>query len=57
VAERRTLVEVLDLHGPDDVLVLDGAYLAAWPVALLNARGIRFVMHGDNDNDNDNDSG
>ena len=49
VAERNMLVEALDLLGPDDVLVLDRGYPAAWLVALLNARGIRFVMRCDND--------
>ena len=48
VAERRMLVEVLDVLGPDDVLVLDRGYPAAWLIALLNARGIRFVMRCDN---------
>jgi hypothetical protein len=48
VAERCMLVEALDLLGPDDVLVLDRGYPAAWLVALLNARGIRFVMRCDN---------
>lgn len=48
VAERRMLVEALDVLGPDDVLVLDRGYPAAWLVALLNARGIRFVMRCDN---------
>jgi Transposase DDE domain len=49
VAERSMLVEALDLLGPDDVLVLDRGYPAAWLVALLNAHGIRFVMRCDND--------
>lgn len=49
VAERHMLVEALELLGPDDVLVLDRGYPAAWLVALLNARGIRFVMRCDND--------
>lgn len=49
VAERSMLVEALGLLGPDDVLVLDRGYPAAWLVALLNARGIRFVMRCDND--------
>lgn len=48
VAERGTLVEALDLLGPDDVPVLDQGCPAAWLVALLNARGIRFVMRCDN---------
>jgi hypothetical protein len=48
VGERSMLVEALDALGPDDVLVLDRGYPAAWLVALLNARGIRFVMRCDN---------
>jgi hypothetical protein len=32
------LVEALDLLSPDDVLVLDRGYPAAWLVALLGAR-------------------
>jgi len=48
VAERRMLVEALDVLGPDDVLVLDRGYPAAWLIALLDARGIRFVMRCDN---------
>ena len=48
VAERHMLVEALDVLGPDDVLVLDRGYPAAWLIALLNARGIRFVMRCDN---------
>src|SRR5471032_2765596 len=49
VAERNMLMEALDLLGPDDVLVLDRGYPSAWLVALLTARGIRFVMRCDND--------
>ena len=49
LAERSMLVEALDALGPDDVLVLDRGYPAAWLVALLNAKGIRFVMRCDND--------
>ena len=49
VAERAMLMEALEVLGPDDVLVLDRGYPAAWLVALLNARGIRFVMRCDND--------
>lgn len=49
VAERSMLMEALDQLGPDDVLVLDRGYPAAWLVALLMARGIRFVMRCDND--------
>lgn len=48
-AERQMLVEALDLLGPDDVLVLDRGYPAAWLVALLNERGIRYCMRCDND--------
>ena len=48
VGERSMLVEALDCLGPDDVLVLDRGYPAAWLVALLNARGIHFVMRCDN---------
>ena len=49
VGERNMLCEALDLLGPDDVVVLDRGYPAAWLVALLTARGIRFVMRCDND--------
>ncbi len=35
VAERRILVEALDVLGPDDVLVLDRGYPAAWLIALF----------------------
>ena len=48
-SERQMLVEALDLLGPHDVLVLDRGYPAAWLVALLNERGIRFCMRCDND--------
>jgi hypothetical protein len=48
-SERQMLVEALDLLGPDDVLVLDRGYPAAWLVAVLNERGIRFCMRCDND--------
>ena len=48
-AERQMLVEALELLGPDDVLVLDRGYPAAWLVALLSERGIRFCMRCDND--------
>ncbi len=43
------LMEALDQLGPDDVLVLDRGYPAAWLLALLSARGIRFVMRCEND--------
>jgi hypothetical protein len=49
VSERAMLMESLEALGPDDVLVLDRGYPAAWLVALLNARGIRFVMRCDSD--------
>jgi hypothetical protein len=48
VGERSMLVEALGCLGPNDLLVLDRGYPAAWLVALLNARGIRFVMRCDN---------
>ena len=48
-SERQMLVESLDRLGPDDVLVLDRGYPAAWLVALLNERGIRWCMRCDND--------
>lgn len=48
-SERQMLVEALDLLGPSDVLVLDRGYPAAWLVALLCERGIRFCMRCDND--------
>ena len=48
VSERAMLMEALAALGPDDVLVLDRGYPATWVVALLNARGIRFVMRCDN---------
>ena len=48
VAERSMLVEALDLLDPDDVLVLDRGYPAAWLVSLLVKRSIRFVMRCDN---------
>lgn len=46
-SERAMLAEALDALGPDDVLLLDRGYPAAWLVNLLNARGIRFVMRCD----------
>ncbi len=48
-SERQMLVEALDLLDPHDVLVLDRGYPAAWLVALLCERGIRFCMRCDND--------
>jgi hypothetical protein len=47
-SERAMLIEALDLLGPEDVLVLDRGYPASWLVALLIARGIRFVIRCDN---------
>ena len=49
VGERSMLMDALDVLGPDDVLVLDRGYPAAWLVALLNECGIRFVIRCDND--------
>lgn len=48
-SERAMLVEALDALGPDDVLVLDRGYPASWLLALLNRRGIRYVIRCDND--------
>lgn len=48
-SERQRLVEALDLLQPNDVLVLDRGYPAAWLLARLCERGIRFCMHCDND--------
>ena len=46
-SERAMLVEALDKLGPDDVLLLDRGYPAAWLINLLSERGIRFVMRCD----------
>jgi Transposase DDE domain len=46
-SERAMLVEALDKLQPGDVLLLDRGYPAAWLVALLCERGIRFVMRCD----------
>lgn len=46
--ERAMLVEALEHLGPDDVLVLDRGYPAAWLVSLLIAKGIRFCVRCDN---------
>lgn len=46
-SERAMLTEAIDKLGPDDVLLLDRGYPAAWLINLLNARGIRFVMRCD----------
>lgn len=48
ISERAMLMEALDALGPDDVLVLDRGYPAAWLVAVLQARGIRYCMRCDN---------
>lgn len=45
--ERTMLVQALDTLGPDDVLLLDRGYPAAWLVQLLQERGIRFIMRCD----------
>jgi hypothetical protein len=50
VSERQMLFEALDLLGPDDVLVLDRGYPAAWLVAYLNEKNIRFCMRCDKAN-------
>ena len=46
-SERAMLANALDKLGPEDVLLLDRGYPAAWLVNLLNERGIRFVMRCD----------
>lgn len=46
-SERAMLVEALDKLGPDDVLLLDRGYPAAWLINLLNDRDIRFIMRCD----------
>jgi Transposase DDE domain len=48
-SERAMLVQALHKLGPDDVLLLDRGYPAAWLVQLLNERGVKFVMRCDND--------
>jgi len=50
VAERQMLFEALEHLEADDVLVLDRGYPAAWLVALLNERGIRYCMRCDKAN-------
>jgi hypothetical protein len=45
--ERAMLVNALDALGPDDVLLLDRGYPAAWLINLLAQRGIRFIMRCD----------
>ena len=46
-AERAMLMQALDCLGPDDVLLLDRGYPAAWLVSILCERGIRFCMRCD----------
>lgn len=43
-SERAMLANALDKRSPGDVLLLDSGYSAAWPVNLLDARGLRFVI-------------
>jgi len=43
-AERQMLFEALSCLGPDDVLILDRGYPAAWLVAYLTEHNIRFCM-------------
>ena len=43
-AERQMLFESLSCLGPDDVLILDRGYPAAWLVAYLTEHNIRFCM-------------
>lgn len=47
VSERSMLMEALDKLGPEDVLLLDRGYPAAWLVNVLVERGIRFVIRCD----------
>lgn len=46
-SERAMLMQALDCLGPDDVLLLDRGYPAAWLVSLLCERRIRFCMRCD----------
>ena len=46
-SERAMLAEALDRLGPDDLLLLDRGYPAAWLVHMLQQRGIRYVMRCD----------
>jgi len=46
-SERAMLMQALGCLGPDDVLLLDRGYPAAWLVSLLCERGIRFCMRCD----------
>lgn len=45
--ERAMLVQALDKLEPDDVLLLDRGYPAAWLINLLSERGVRFIMRCD----------
>jgi hypothetical protein len=46
-SERAMLMQALECLGPDDVLLLDRGYPAAWLVSILCERGIRFCMRCD----------
>ena len=46
-SERAMLVQALDKLAPDDVLLLDRGYPAAWLINLLSERGVRFIMRCD----------
>jgi Transposase DDE domain len=50
VSERQMLFEALECLRPDDVLVLDRGYPAAWLVAHLTEQKIRFCMRCDKGN-------
>lgn len=50
VSERQMLFEALACLGPDDLLVLDRGYPAAWLVAYLTEKKIRFCMRCDKNN-------
>jgi hypothetical protein len=50
VSERQMLFEALACLAPDDVLVLDRGYPAAWLVAYLTEHKIRFCMRCDKRN-------
>jgi hypothetical protein len=50
VSERQMLFEALTCLAPDDVLVLDRGYPAAWLVAYLTENKIRFCMRCDKRN-------
>jgi len=49
-AERQMLFEALSCLGPDDVLILDRGYPAAWLVAYLTEHNIRFCMRCEKSN-------